>query len=278
MALDNARLQRDLERALESRDQFLSHAAHDLKNPLTTARAQSQLLRGWSLRDVPPPVERLLQGFDRLDASVTKMARLIDELRDVATLEVGRPLALRPESVDLVALARQSVAEYQLATRRHQLRLESDLEALVGNWDPGRLDRVLANLLDNALKYTPNGGEIVVAVWREAGGSGDCAVLSVRDCGIGIPLADQPQVFNRHHRAANVVRRIVGSGLGLAGVRAIVAQHGGRIEVESEEGVGSTFTLRLPLALAAEPLVQDDGDREAAGLSGRTLDRRGNLG
>jgi signal transduction histidine kinase len=206
------------------------------------------------------------------------MARLIDELRDVANLEVGRPLALRPEPVDLVALARQAVAEYQLATRRHQLRLESDLEALVGCWDPGRLDRVLANLLDNALKYTPNGGEIVVAVERELAASGELAVLAVRDCGIGVPLADQPHIFDRRHRAANVVRRAVGSGIGLAGVRAILEQHGGRIDVESQEGVGSTFTLRLPLGPVAEPLVQDDGDVEPAGLTGRALDRRGNLG
>ncbi|HEY3108770.1 MAG TPA: GAF domain-containing sensor histidine kinase [Chloroflexota bacterium] len=278
MALDNARLHRDLQRALATRDEFLSHAAHDLKNPLTTARAQSQLLRTWALRDVPPAIERVLQGFDRLDTSITKMARLIDELRDVANLEVGRPLALKLEAVDLVALARQAVAEYQLATRRHQLRVETELDALVGTWDGGRLDRVLANLLDNALKYSPNGGEIAVTVGREAEEAGGWAVLSVRDPGIGIPPADRPQIFNRYHRAANVVRRIVGSGIGLAGVRAILEQHGGRIDVESEEGVGSTFTLRLPLAVAAERLVQNDRDVEAASLAGRALDGRSNLG
>jgi signal transduction histidine kinase len=278
MALDNARLHGDLQRALVARDEFLSHAAHDLKNPLTTARAQSQLLRSWALRDAPPPTERILHGFDRLDTSITKMARLIDELRDVANLEVGRPLALRPEPVDLVALARQAVAEYQLATRRHQLRVETDLESLVGTWDGGRHDRVLANLLDNALKYTPNGGEIVVTVGREVAPAGAWALLSVRDPGIGIPPADRPHIFNRYHRAANVVRRIVGSGIGLAGVRAILEQHGGRIDVESQEGVGSTFTLRLPLALAPERLVEDHADVEAAGLPGRRLDRGGDLG
>jgi signal transduction histidine kinase len=251
MALDNARLHGDLQRALETRDEFLSHAAHDLKNPLTTARAQSQLLRSWTLRPEPPSIERIRQGFDRLDASVTKMARLIDELRDVANLEAGRALQLRREQTDLVTMARQSVAEYQLATRRHQLRLEALSEELSGNWDAGRLDRLLANLLDNALKYTPNGGEIVVTVGRREVAGEPWAVLSVADPGIGIPTGDLPHIFNRYHRAANVVRRIVGSGIGLAGVRASAEQHGGRIEVESAEGDGSTFTVWLPVELAA---------------------------
>lgn len=207
-----------LKRALRTRDEFLSQAAHDLKNPLTAARAQSQLLRSWSLREDPPTPERVAQGFDRLDTSIMKMARLIDELRDVTNLQEARPLQLRSEPTDLVQLARQAVAEHALATRRHQPRLETELETLIGTWDPGRLDRVLANLLDNALKYSPNGGEIVVSVWRE----NECAALSVRDRGIGVPSADLPHIFNRYHRASNVVRRIVGSGIGLAGVRAIV--------------------------------------------------------
>jgi signal transduction histidine kinase len=242
LVVDNARMYDDLQQALQTRDEFLSRAVHDLKNPLTTARAQSQLLRGWALKEQHTP-EKLGHGFDRLDAAITKIARMIDELRDVTNLEAGRALQLRIEPVDLVAVARASVAEYALASRRHAVRLETNLVALVGHWDAGRIDRVLSNLLDNALKYSPQGGEIVVAVER----CEDEARVSVRDRGIGVPAHDLPHIFKRHHQASNVVRRGVGNGIGLAGVRAIVEQHGGRVEVQSEEGAGSRFRISLPL-------------------------------
>ena len=114
---------------------------------------------------------------------------------------------------------------------------------LVGEWDVARLERVLGNLLSNAIKYSPNGGEIAVSVRAEAGQ----AVLTVQDRGIGIPPADQPRVFERFERARNAVGRIGGSGIGLATSKQIIEQHGGTIAVESREGQGSTFTVRLPL-------------------------------
>jgi signal transduction histidine kinase len=110
------------------------------------------------------------------------------------------------------------------------------------------MERVIRNMLDNAIKYSPAGGDIVVRADAEECGDGTWAVLAIQDRGIGIPAADLPFVFDRFHRGGNVAGRIAGSGIGLTGARQIVEQHGGAIAVESREGEGSTFTLRLPLA------------------------------
>ena len=129
---------------------------------------------------------------------------------------------------------------------------------LIGSWDPARMERVLDNLLGNAVKYSPTGGEIVVGVSHEQTAAGDWAVLVVRDQGVGIPAADLPHVFEPFHRARNV-GKVAGTGIGLAGVRRIVEQHGGAITAESREGVGSAFRVRLPLTdefldpVAADP-------------------------
>ncbi len=107
---------------------------------------------------------------------------------------------------------------------------------------------MLMNLVANAIKYSPAGGEIVVEVQRQEETAAAWAVLAVRDQGLGIPAADVPHIFTRFHRATNVIGRISGTGLGLASVRQIVDRHGGSIEVMTAEGVGTTFTVRLPLA------------------------------
>jgi len=107
------------------------------------------------------------------------------------------------------------------------------------------LERVLDNLLSNAVKYSPAGGDITVQVSRETGSG--FAVLTVADQGLGIPVDDLPYVFERFRRGTNVVGQIAGTGIGLAAVRQVVEQHGGRVTVTSQQGHGSTFTVRLPL-------------------------------
>jgi signal transduction histidine kinase len=117
----------------------------------------------------------------------------------------------------------------------------------VGAWDGGRLQRVIDNLLGNAIKYSPSGGEVIVRL--EA--CGEWAVISVRDHGVGIPADDLPRIFEPFHRATNVVGRISGTGIGLSGTRRIVERHGGTLDVESSEGSGSIFTVKLPLQTSA---------------------------
>jgi PAS domain S-box-containing protein len=248
LGLDNARLLREARTAVHLRDDFLSSASHDLKNPLTTIQGRVQLLRRKVERGDGIDGESATRGLNEIAAAANKLQGIIDELQDVSSLQIGRPLALQRRPTDLVALVRQEIEHGQRTTSVHRLRLESGLPSLVVQVDPVRLHRVLDNLLTNAIKYSPAGGEIVVALGTETGPAGDFwAVLGVRDEGIGIPAVDVPHLFERFFRGSNVSGQIAGTGIGLTGSRQIVQQHGGTISVESREGLGSTFTVRLPI-------------------------------
>ena len=121
------------------------------------------------------------------------------------------------------------------------------MDELLGEWDARRLERVLTNLVSNAIKYSPEGGEVTIRIAAEVDAEGSRAVLTVADQGLGIPAADLAKVFERFHRASNIVGRIGGTGIGLASVRQIVTAHGGAACVSSQEGQGATFVVRLPL-------------------------------
>jgi signal transduction histidine kinase len=174
------------------------------------------------------------------------MTSLLEELADVMRLRAGQMIELHRAPTDLVALVRRTAQEHDRLSDRHGIRVVTDLEELTGFWDGPRLQRVLVNLLGNAVKYSPRGGRITVRVAREGDGDDACAVFSVQDHGVGIPQADLSLVFVQFRRAGNV-ESFAGSGIGLAGAKRIVELHGGTISVESIEGEGSTFTVRLPL-------------------------------
>jgi PAS domain S-box-containing protein len=232
----------ETEAAIKARDAFVSALSHDLKNPLTAIRGQVQILRRRVSRRHELDVDDLLARLALIENGSTRMVGLINELLDATRLEAGHSLDLELGPTDLVALARDAVLMYQHVSKASQLRFETTLPALVGTWDAGRLERVLANLLSNAIKYSPAGSEITVGVSRD----NDWGVLTVEDHGIGISAQDIPQIFERYWRASNVAGSIPGTGLGLAGARDIVDQHGGSIVVQSEEGLGTTFVVRLP--------------------------------
>jgi PAS domain S-box-containing protein len=229
-------------------EEFLSALAHDLKNPLTTVRGQTQLLRRRLARGEAPD-GRLHAGLESIDAAARRMTRLIDELADILRLRAGQEIELHREQTDLVALARRTTEEHGSATERHTITCIAAVATLIGFWDGPRLERVLGNLLGNAVKYSPRGGEITVRVAREERGDDDIAILSVEDRGVGIPAADRDLIFERFGRAGNVAT-FAGSGIGLAGARRIVELHGGTISVTSTEGAGSTFTVQLPVTTA----------------------------
>lgn len=232
--------------ASRMRDEFLSAAAHDLKTPLAGIKGIAQLSRRRAARAGTPESESLAQNLVSIDRAATRMTALINEMLDVTRLQMGRPIDLDVKRLDLVQLAREVVAEHQQTARRHEILLDTTVPEVVGHWDAARLQRVLDNLIGNAVKYSPNGGNVCVTVGAEDGE----ILLSVRDQGIGIPPADLPRVFERFHRASNAVGAISGTGIGLASARAMVESHGGTITVESEEGRGSTFTVRLPLGVS----------------------------
>jgi signal transduction histidine kinase len=234
--------------SLRARDETLAAISHDLRTPLTSIRALAQLIQRRLTRGQEISPDELGERLGRIEEQTVLMSRMIDDLLDVARLEAGRPLELRRESCDLVALARQTVADVQRTTDQHRLRVRADVPEIVGNLDSARLERVLLNLLTNAVKYSPDGGEVAVTLRRERADAGDLAVLTIRDDGIGIPASDLPRIFERFYRASNVGESLRGTGLGLAAVQQIVEQHGGEIGTESVVGTGTTFTVRLPLA------------------------------
>jgi signal transduction histidine kinase len=168
------------------------------------------------------------------------MTGLIDDLEEHARLAGGG--APDRQATDLVALARVSVDEFRQSGGTHTIRLDTDERELIGFWDPLHVRRVLENLLGNAVKYSPVGSVVQVRLSRAR----RYAVLEIRDEGIGIPADDLPHVFTFRHRGGNV-GLVAGSGVGLAGAKQIVERHGGSVTVQSEEGQGSVFTVRLPL-------------------------------
>jgi PAS domain S-box-containing protein len=229
-------------------EEFLSALAHDLKNPLTTVRGQTQLQLRRLRRGEAPDTERLATAFEAIDTAAARMNRLLDELGDITRLRSGHEIELRREQTDLVALARRTAEEHDRIADRHAIRLATPEAELTGFWDGPRLERVLANLIGNAVKYSPAGGKITVRVAREESDVGQTAIFSVEDQGVGIPASDLHFVFERFRRAGNV-ESFAGSGIGLAGAKRIVELHGGTIAVASTEGTGSMFTVRIPVAI-----------------------------
>jgi PAS domain S-box-containing protein len=234
----------DAEAAISTRDQLVASVSHDLKNPLSAISGQVQVLQLLATRgrDELPP-ERLLGSLDAISGTAKRMATLINELLDAVHLQAGLQIELRRRPTDLANLAQQVVANHQQATDKHSLRLVGIESGPIGKWDPDRLERVFDNIVSNAIKYSPNGGEILVQVGRDKG----WGVLSVQDPGVGIPTADLPHIFERYRRARNVSAKFAGTGLGLAGAKDLIELHGGTISVTSVEGGGSTFVVRLPL-------------------------------
>jgi two-component system sensor histidine kinase/response regulator len=236
------RARREAEAAVALRDATFATISHDLAQPLSTLRIGLQLLR----RGLVGPDENPAALVEELEGQAARLTGMVGELLDLARLQAGQDLDLHLRSCDLLAVVQQEISAIQLTTERHRLELVPLVPVLVGEWDPARLGRVLANLLGNAVKYSPEGGAIRVTVCRERRDAREWAVLRIEDQGIGIPAADLPMVMERFHRAGNV-GAIGGTGLGLAGAKQIVEQHGGSLHITSAEGRGTTVTVRLPL-------------------------------
>ncbi len=240
--IDDAARVRAAEQATRLKDDFLSAAAHDLKNPLAALVGQAQLLERRVRRDpsAPAPVDNIAS----IVAEAQRLRELVVSLLDPSRVEGGIAAASRART-DLVGLARRSCERW--STERHPCVVDASA-SVHGEFDVTRVGQLIDNLIENAIKYSPDGGEIRVRVWSEDGQ----ARLSVSDRGIGIPAADIDHVFGRFKRAANVQDRpFAGMGLGLFICQQVVREHGGRIWVTSEEGHGTTFHVALPIGEAA---------------------------
>jgi PAS domain S-box-containing protein len=251
-----------LRRAVLTRDQVVSVVAHDLRGPLSVVRMALHLLRdglGAGARDglleaVSLP-EAPLSLLARVDRQVTKMEKLLAELLDAAKLQAGQPLDLDRRPCDLITVVRESVEEHAAAAKWHPLRVHADVAQIVGDWDEARLERVVTNLLSNAIKYSPRGSTIDLHVGAHDG----FAWLRVSDRGMGIAEHDRERIFEWFARGENAEQTARGTGIGLAGARRILEQHGGTLTVESTLREGSTFLARLPLRRNARLERQDGG-------------------
>lgn len=253
VALDNARLHRDLQEADRRKNEFLAMLGHELRNPLAPIRNGIHILRLTS-----PADPALLDVCDLIDRQLTHMVRLVDDLLDVSRITQGK-IQLRPEllnAADVVAVAVETCRPY-LESRRHVLDLELPSEPVRVLADVARLGQVLANLLHNAAKYTEEGGHISLRVAPE----GTEAVFRVRDSGVGIPPEMLARVFELFTQVDGSIDRAEGGlGIGLTLVRRLVEMHGGSVQAQSAgPGKGSEFVVRLPLVKADSATMTDDG-------------------
>ncbi len=243
---EQRRLQREAQEEVRLREQLLAVVAHDLRVPLTAIKGTADLLQRQVATGRLDP-NRLADQAARISQASAGMASQIAEVLDAARLRSGEALTLEKSRTDLMALAYRVASQAQVGATDHTISVETTLQELVGEWDGARLERVLGNLIGNAIKYSPDGGSVRVVIERERRADGEWACVAVIDRGVGIPAADLCRVFDRYYRAPNVVGHFPGEGIGLSGALHIAQQHGGTIDVQSELGRGSTFILRLPL-------------------------------
>ncbi|MFN8484629.1 MAG: GAF domain-containing protein [Anaerolineae bacterium] len=245
--LDNARLYREARDAVAARQAILAVVSHDLKNPLAVIKGYSALLETALKSPHGVSQDRLIERVRKIDNVTMRMNSMINELVDFSRIQAGQPLDIQTEPIDLVMLTRQVVEEQRQTTKRHQITLAVETPSLHSTVDTVKIERVLSNIIGNAIKYSPEGSRIEVAVRRERREGAECAAIEVRDEGVGIPAEDLPHIFQFFHRGSNIEGHFRGTGIGLATALHVVQQHGGTIEVRSEVGVGSTFTVLLPL-------------------------------
>jgi PAS domain S-box-containing protein len=248
--IENAQLYEQLRRADRQKDEFLATLAHELRNPLAPVSNSLHIMR--LSGDLSPSMSRVRDVMER---QVNQMIRLVDDLLEVSRITRGK-IELKREPIELAAVVRSAVETSRplIDAAGHQLAITVDPEPITLEADPVRLAQVIANLLNNASKYTEMGGQI----WLSARREGAEAVVSVKDTGVGIPAEMLPRVFDMFAQVDRTLKRSQGGlGIGLSLARSLISMHGGRIEARSAgPGMGSEFIVRLPLtAGVGRPLV-----------------------
>ena len=241
LAVENARLYENATKAIEVRDKFLTIAAHELKTPITTILGYSQLLSHQlqqGLETKPDPVRRSAR---LIEDRTRHLARLVEQILDVSRIVASR-MQLNLDDTDLVGMMRNVVGGFERRHPAHEFRLHLPRGHVRAVVDAMRLEQVMANVIDNAVRYSPVGGPIEIRVEQRQEGS---IVLSVRDWGLGIPEEHRPHIFERFHQGHALANRS-GMGLSLHISREIIVLHGGKITAAFPVDGGSQFTVRLP--------------------------------
>ena len=238
----------ELRRLQRIRTEFIDNLSHELRTPLTTVSLLAETLSREA--DAPEVVlpPKMRDRIGKIEVETGHLVQMVNELLDLSRIESGGPLAM-VDGLDMGRLAAQSAERLRLFADRQgvTLRVEAPDGLPPIRGDAARLGQVVVNLVHNAVKFSPDGGEILIRTGRE----GVDIVTSVQDHGVGIPRDAQDRVFERFYKVDRARMRAEaggGTGLGLAIARHVVEQHGGRIWVESSEGSGSTFSFALPVA------------------------------
>ncbi|HVB20427.1 MAG TPA: ATP-binding protein [Ktedonobacteraceae bacterium] len=236
----------------QEKNEFLSITSHELRTPITTIQGFAELLQ---VRAREPESLNTPQNQRALTSIIDqskRLTRLIEEILDLSRIESKRML-LNIEPHDLMQTLRQVLENQSMMAKHHTIHLVLDgvtaQDTLPGYFDEDRIIQVLNNLINNAIKYSPDQDEIEVGL-RYTGEKPGEALIWVRDYGIGIAAHELPHIYERFHRAGNLDRSISGLGIGLYLVNELVTRHGGHIQVESIDGKGSTFSVTLPLQSA----------------------------
>jgi PAS domain S-box-containing protein len=221
---------------------FISMLSHEFRTPLAVVLSSADILRRYRERLSPEKIE---EHLDKIAKQVSRLTPLIDDVLALNRAETVRE-HLQPMPIDLEAFCWMLIDELQPTAPHHRIVFTGDSAATDIEADEKYLRLAITNLLSNAIKYSPQGGRIEVELFR----NGAEVTLSVTDHGIGVPEEDQAHLFEVFHRATNV-GAISGTGLGLSIVKRAVELHKGRVEFSSQEGIGTRFTLRLPMASGA---------------------------
>jgi two-component system, OmpR family, sensor kinase len=233
-----------LEGSFDTQQRLVADVSHELRTPLTTIQGNLDLLRRGAADD---PAMRN-ESLAAIGNETARMRRLVNDLLLLAQADAGLQLQLQPVELDTLILDVYRQGQVISQGTGVRVRLGAEDQAVVLG-DADRLRQLLLNLVDNAIKYTPAGGDVTVTLKREAG----WVLVSVADTGCGIPEEDLPHIFERFYRADRSRARPGGAGLGLSIAKWVAEAHGGELEVESEVGQGTVFTLYLP-----EPRVDED--------------------
>jgi two-component system phosphate regulon sensor histidine kinase PhoR len=235
----------ELRRLQQIRAEFIDNLSHELRTPLTTVSLLAETLAREAAEQGDAIPDRMRDRIGKIEVETGHIAQMVNELLDLSRIESGGAV-VHLDDVDLGEIAASSAERLRLFAERQGVRLTVAAAPAVPRvrGDEARLGQVLINLLHNAVKFSPTGGDVTVRVEARDGE----VVTSVEDRGVGIPRALQGRVFERFYKVDRARVRGGGTGLGLSIARHVVEQHGGRIWVESEEGRGSTFSFAIPIA------------------------------